>query len=83
MAGIQSILVGYCIREPAPKFVLLGYFSREPGPKFPVQQEQGHQEAAGGGDVKMLIEFTVKKVYSNKKSNYLIVKQLHNCKRKF
>ena len=82
MAGIKSILVGYCIREPAPKFVLVGYFSREPGPKFPVQQEQGHQEAAGGGDVKMLIEFTVKKVYSNKKSNYLIVKQLHNCKRK-
>ena len=80
MAGIQSILVGYCIREPAPKFVLLGYFSREPGPKFPVQQEQGHQEAGGGGDVKMLIEFTVENFYLN---NYLIVKQLHNCKRKF
>ena len=51
MAGIQSILVGYCIREPAPKFVLLGYFSREPGPKFPVQQEHGHQETGDGGDL--------------------------------
>ena len=51
MAGIISILVGYCTREPAPKFVFVGYFSREPGPKFPVQQEQGHQETGDGGDL--------------------------------
>ena len=70
-------------------FYSVGYFNREPGLKFPVQIEQGRQEAGGGGDVKMLIEFTGKKVYSNKKSNYLtntdkqFIKQLTNYKRTF